>query len=120
MNYTSTIRSNYFRVKDRSQFIIFCSQWGLTPNDRGELAGFTVRESIYNDNDELSFDEELAKQLQRGEVCIYMEAGYEGARYITGQAIAVNSSGKMESVSLDEIYRRAKKLSKKPITRCEY
>jgi hypothetical protein len=48
-----------------------------------------------------------------------MGSGSEKLRYITGYAVAFNSDGDVETISLDEIYDRAKSLGNK-ITKAEY
>ena len=131
MNYYATVRSNYFRVKDLESFKQFCDRWGLELLEtvtRGEVVGFTPQR--FNDggirqppdDEEADFVSELAKQLDRDEVAIFMEAGNEGVRYVIGLATAVNWRGTQTHISLCDIYKKARKLTRRPdnITACEY
>ena len=51
--------------------------------------------------------EELAQHLADGEIAVLVEAGAEKLRYITGDAIAVNSKGEKVAFSLRHIYELA-------------
>jgi hypothetical protein len=132
-------RSNYFRVKDLKAFQELCSRWGVSfmtkSESEPELVGFVcetefgglpshIFEEVVGTDElkEYEFDDflkELAGLLKDGEVAIMMEAGAEKLRYITGCAVAVNSKGRTVSVSLDDIYKKAKKLGGN-ITPVEY
>jgi hypothetical protein len=64
----------------------------------------------------------LAKHLVPGQVAVVMEAGAEKMRYVCGYAWAVNAAGKVNEVSLGEIYKKAEKLAGRGVTvsPCEY
>jgi hypothetical protein len=56
---------------------------------------------------EFDLTAELAEHLSKGQVAILMEVGAEKQRYLTGEAIAVNSKGRVVFLSLGDIYRKA-------------
>jgi hypothetical protein len=133
MNYCATVRSNYFLVKSTEDFREFCDRWGLEVMEThtdvgGGRVGFTPHRCSEGhitqpaDDEDADFVKELAKQLERGEVAIFMEAGNEGVRYVIGLATAVNCRGTQTSISLCDIYKKARRLTKTPdnITVCEY
>jgi len=123
-NYDAATRSNYFRVKNASAFKTWCRQCGLEfwtgdlgddPDedffaisaDTGDCGGWP---SFYPEGgSEIDFTAELARHLDPRDIAILFEAGHEKLRYIIGQAIAVHPDGRTVSVTLDEIYRRARK-----------
>lgn len=61
----------------------------------------------------------VAAHLIEGEVAIFMEAGAEKMRYVSGVTVAVNSAGDTRRIDLDDIYELAKELTtdQHPITR---
>jgi hypothetical protein len=140
-NYYATARSNYFAVKDEQAFREWAGRLGLTvlePDHRDKSADgirrFGIAPGASDDNgswpdstydadadelDEFDLTEELAPHLADDEVAVLMEVGNEALRYITGTAVAVNSRGRTATVSLDTIYRAARKLGPN-ITRAEY
>lgn len=104
-------RSNYFKVKDREEFL------------RGLPGGVDVREkedrialipedywptTIDGETDEDTVDFNIAtyvgQHLVEGEVAVFMTIGYEGLRYLVGFAEAVNWEGEFIIVSLNDIY----------------
>lgn len=131
-----TSRSNYFRVKNLKKFKAFCARWGvefIAKDDTPELVGFLgesqfgglpshiTEEAELGEVRELDSDDfykELAEHLKDGEVAIMMEFGAQKHAYITGFAIAVNSKGETVSISLNDIYEKAKALGKN-ITKAE-
>jgi len=131
-DYCATVRSNYFKVKDPLLFDTFCERWGLEKLSKssGTLVGFTPdpMSSCHGtiegppEEDCPDFAHELSQQLEDGEVAIWMEAGNEKLRYVHGTACAVNSKGKLKTVSLYDIYKKAEKLTDRPkdISACEY
>lgn len=50
----------------------------------------------------------LAKYIPEGEVLIWQHVGFEGLRYLSGYAWAVNHFGKIRSINLDFIENLAK------------
>ncbi len=132
-----TSRSNYFMVKDVDKFKALCARWGIefvAKSDEPELVGFlglseygglpSYRLEKDKDTDEMieldsdDFYTELAENLKDGEVVVMIESGAQKHVYITGFAIAINSKGETVSLSLDEIYKKAKGLGEN-ITRAE-
>ncbi len=122
-------RSNYFRVKDVERFRELCSRWNITfirktenvngvetehpdlvgflcEGDSGGLPGYRYEKGEGEDAPEKEYEfedflHELSGLLAEGEVAVMVEAGAEKLRYVTGYALAVNSKGETESVSLD-------------------
>ncbi len=127
-------RSNYFRVKDIEAFRKLCKLWNITlitdekspvrvgflcENNNGGLPNYRYEDS--ESGEEFDFDDflsELSALLMDDEIAVMIEAGAEKLCYVTGCAIAINSKGDKCSVSLDEIYERAKAIGKN-ITKAE-
>lgn len=59
------------------------------------------------DETEIDWVNILTEHLAEGEVAILMEAGAEKLRYITGWAQAISWDGRVNTVSLDDIYAKA-------------
>lgn len=134
--YTSTARTNYFRVKDVDAFNKWIKQFtGLdkivhetqgtvgilfddgVPNVRWEtelIEGEEIESEV-----EIDFMEELGLYLADEEVAVLQECGSENLRYVNGYAIAVNNKGERREISINKIYDLAKELGSK-ITRAEY
>ncbi len=133
-NWYRSARSNYFRVKDIDAFRKLCKLWNITPitdeknpprvgflceNNNGGLPNYRYEDS--ESGEEFDFDDflsELSALLMDDEVAVMVETGAEKLCYVTGCAIAINSKGDKCSVSLDEIYERAKAIGKN-ITKAE-
>lgn len=136
-NYYSSIRSNYFRVKDREKFEEFLALLpGIMLITDGEKVGFyenygeglpsfyIVETELANgdiESEEKEFDlvRDIGEHLADDEVCIVMEVGSEKMRYLNGWAIAFNNKGEEETVDLGSIYTLGKRLGKN-ITECSY
>lgn len=130
-NYCATARSNYFKVKDVEAFKKWLDTVGSCKfiQDKEGRVGFYVDDDgmlpstrcndRQDESEELDLCAEIAQHLLPEEVAIVMEVGAEKCRYLSGFAHAVNSAGKVETVSIDQIYGRAKKLGKH-ITMAEY
>jgi len=133
-----TSRSNYFMVKDVDKFKTLCARWGVEFIEKDAASGFvgflgmseygglpSCRLEKDKDTDEMieldsdDFYTELADQLKDGEVAVLMEAGAQKHAYITGFAMAINSKGENVSLSLNEIYEKAKGLGEN-ITMAEH
>jgi hypothetical protein len=134
--YTSTARTNYFRVKDVDAFNKWIKQFaGLetivqerqgtigilfddgVPNVRWEtelIEGEEIESEV-----EIDFMEELGLYLADEEVAVLQEVGNENHRYVSGYAIAVNNKGGRREISINHIYELAKGLGSK-ITHAEY
>ena len=130
-NYTATTRSNYFRVKDATAFKAWCRSLGLhfwTDYRKGGsdavFYAITADADDYGgwpscnpeDDTDTDLTGELANHLDPRDVAILFEAGHEKLRYITGVAIAVHPDGRTVSVSLDDIYARARKAFGRKLT----
>jgi hypothetical protein len=61
----------------------------------------------------------VAEHLVEGDVTVFMSAGAEKARYITGIAVAINSERRMRRVFLTNIYDLARH-SGENVTVAEY
>jgi hypothetical protein len=120
-NYEPIFRSNYFAVKDEAKFKEFCNRFNLTlitkdgdeklfgcMNECGGMPSDV--ETDTGDYEEANFIKELSQQLADGHVAIVQEIGFEKMRYFVGYSIAMNSKGKTRDISIDAIYKRAKKL----------
>jgi hypothetical protein len=125
-NYYAMARSNYFRVKDADEFKRWCkhrnldfstkefddvgARYTIFPGE-GEEAGWPRFESSDGDDDiEIDIPEELSNHLHPKDAAVLFQVGWEKLRYLTGDAVAVTSTGKRVYLTLDEIYDRAEKL----------
>jgi len=123
-NYTATAVSNYFAVKDADAFTATCERLGLeysstTKDDRtlyrvsgpNDDCGAFPRWLPSDDPDEdditVDFVREIAAHLADGWVAVFMEAGAEGSRSVTGVAWACNNTGSVVTIDLDDIYGHA-------------
>ncbi len=120
-NYCATTRSNYFRVKDAAAFEAWCNERNLDfwtkpiddhgdfyaiSADTGDCAGWPSYDS--DADDEFDIAGELANHLDPRDVAILFEIGSEKLRYLNGYAVAVHAGGRTVSVSLRDIYKRAR------------
>jgi len=133
--YTSSARTNYFRVKDVDAFNKWIKQFrGLETivQERQGTVGILFDDGVPTyrwgtiEGDEIDFNEveidfmeELALHLADEEVAVLQEVGAENLRFVNGYAIAVNNKGGRRDISLENIYDLAKELGSK-ITRAEY
>jgi hypothetical protein len=124
-DYYATARSNYFQVKDPDalrrklagldidvltddpqdpqRVVLLCrSDHGSWPNSRYDENA--------DDDVEVDLAAIIAQHLTDGQVAVLMESGAEKLRYIGGLAVAVNNRGEQVSLSLEDIYERAKHL----------
>lgn len=131
-NWDGVCRSNYFRVKDKAAFRIWFSAFEANSDatlveEDDKFCFYSMSGSMptyqANSGEEVEFCDEIASQLVEGEVCVIMSGGYENARYVTGEALAINSKGDVVTVSLNDIYALAAKTFCVPvetISACEY
>jgi hypothetical protein len=133
--YTSSARTNYFRVKDVNAFNKWIKQFsGLETivQERQGTVGILFDDGVPTyrwgtiEGDEIDFNEveidfmeELALHLADEEVAVLQEVGAENLRFVNGYAIAVNNKGERRDISLENIYDLAKELGSN-ITRAEY
>ncbi|MET0885373.1 MAG: hypothetical protein ABWX92_02890 [Mycetocola sp.] len=74
-------------------------------------------------NKHASLAQLVASHLLEGEVAVFIEVGFEKMRYLGGHATAVDSTGDLRSIDLDDIYGlAAAELSTngQPITMAHY
>ncbi len=131
-NWYGTSRSNYFRVKDEAQFRQWVDRRGISifqsSEDSTLFAVYSTDDGSWPSYDmesdaEVDFVNELSQHLAKDEVAVLLTAGAEKLRYITGEALAVNHKGKVVDVSLLDIYRKAARTFRVPlssITHAEY
>jgi hypothetical protein len=134
-NWQGAARTNYFFVKNEKQF----KAWADNPPNMeiGEKDGRFMLMStcpdtgaftqyVYDDETGHEYDvdlTEIAQFLEDGQVAIFMEAGAEKLRCITGWAMAVSWDGRVENVSIDDIYEKAANafgVNRSSITACSY
>ncbi len=111
MSYYSRLRSNLFRVRDVRQFAEFCSKFGLkmTHDPSANYVCFFSKGTGLPladpaTGEPVDFMECLALHLEPGEVAEVREISYNGDMIMTGYSMAVDSSGRVVSVSLEDIY----------------
>jgi hypothetical protein len=122
-NYTGYARSNYFRVRDETAFLIWVEtlsgvvarrevddpeHFTLLVEDGDDGRWPVCRYSEPEGEEEVDLHEELAGHLAEGEVAVLEEVGVEKLRYLVGYAVAVNHRGEKLAVSLDDIYEKVR------------
>lgn len=125
-NYYATARSNYFAVKDAAAFLAWAKSRQLAVWDQAQVDGtllYAIGPDEHDDSGswptylydeetdeelEVNVPDELVEHLADGYVAVLMEAGAEKRRYVNGYAVAIHSSGEVVSLSLDDIYQKAK------------
>ncbi|NLF19586.1 MAG: hypothetical protein GX595_20340 [Lentisphaerae bacterium] len=118
-DWTGVSRTNFFRVKDGAAFEQAMSGhavdlWKKEPEGEGTLYGLGAgsNEGYWpdwnDDGDEIDFPAIVAEHLADGEIVVFVSAGYEKHRYVTGHAIALDNTGKTVEVDIGDIYARAK------------
>lgn len=124
-NYVAFARSNYFGVTDPALFQALCTRWNLEMITEDGKYGFLCEEGLPDDcmppefEQKTDFTGELAALLLPGDVAVMQEIGFEKLRYLVGYARAINHLGEEVSLSINDIYERAKDLGPN-ITTCEY
>jgi len=118
-NFYGTARTNYFKVKDLEAFKKFVEELsGAVLITKEGLFGFysddssgCMPSSVYNretgEHEDIDVIEEVSKHLAEGEVAVFMEAGAEKMRYISGWSTVVNHKGETVDINLDCIYSMA-------------
>lgn len=114
-NWYGASRSNYFKVKDVAAFKEAMSNYEVNvwdADDEGFALGAATEDGSWpsydSANDEyIDFEDVVAPHLADGEVCVFMSAGHEKLRYITGNAIAFINTGEYVALSLGHIYQMA-------------
>lgn len=115
-NYTPSLRSNAFRVKDRETFARWIEE-GLETEieidfiqdepDQVVIYGYSDVPSFDVNGEEIDFYQVLASHMPANEMAIIFAIGNEKLRYLVGFATAIHSSGETVEVSLHDIYREA-------------
>ncbi len=136
-NYYEHARSNYFEVKDEAAFLAWAEKRWIKTARQGDSPKFAVFPRDENGwprfdfevEDEAGYDadidfvQELANRLKEGQIAVLQSVGYEKLRYLSGQAVAFDHTGKQVEVSIDDIYERAAaafQISADQIEACEY
>lgn len=122
MNFYETARSNYFAVKDSAAFQYELERVpGIMAKEQDGLWCLLMDEGVpawiesedgdpFSEDGSFDLQEFLAGHLVDGHVAVVMASGYEGMRYVSGYAFAVNSIGEARWVSLSDIYALAEEL----------
>jgi len=128
-NFYGTARTNYFKVKDAQKFQEAMAEipnievvtkpedcFGIMASgdsDSGCFPGYGWSEEN-GEEYEIDLPQLVSKHLREDEVAVFMEAvavfmeaGAEKLRYISGWSLAVNSKGEEIVVSLSDIYKLA-------------
>ena len=123
-NYYGTTRTNYFAVKDAEAFLAEVANYPVSviTDTRGEqtLYGFLDDDpdgsgdvwTTYDgyDESEIEWQDVFARHLADGWVAIFMTAGAEKYRYVSGSATAYNNKGESMHLDLTDIYTLANDL----------
>lgn len=117
-NWYGTSRSNYFAVKDPAAFNALMARYEVKVIGNADgLVGFIsntefgtipTRDNDDSDEDPICILDDLVEHLAEGHVCIVMEIGSVKSCYVTGNAIAVSSTGETIQIGLDDIYKAAR------------
>lgn len=133
-NWYGTARSNAFRVKDEDAFredMVELAGLEVHRREPADASGehgprFVLLEPhgegwpsptrpVYDEAGDLVREEEVdlfdlvAGHLAEGEVAVFVEAGAEKHRYVTGTSVAVNDKGESLAVHLDDIYEKVER-----------
>lgn len=117
MNTNLMFRSNPVRVRDETSFKALLESLGvehvwIDPDGRVMFASDegvpSWRDIGPNDDaEEINFVKEVATHLCHGEVCVLVQVGFEGLRWLYGGAVAFDNSGREVTVSTQDVYERA-------------
>jgi hypothetical protein len=115
-------RSNYFRVKDEEAFRLALDEVDIEVCSDSEGRVCLLSEDEYGgwpswiygdeDSEDVEFDlpTVVSEHLCDEEVAVLIEVGAEKLRYLTGNAVAVNSRNEVRVINLESIYEVAKDL----------
>ena len=125
-NYYCTSRSNYFEVKNPQAFYHWAKNRGLKcwhkEDDEEGRVLYAVAPAELDDRStddgswpgfdwatgkEFDLFEELSQHLADDWVAVFMQAGAEKMRYVSGFATAIDSKGERIDIALHDIYQRA-------------
>lgn len=124
-NWIGSARSNYFQVKNEAAFREWAGKRDLhvmegtkgeppepsfgvySEDEYGGWPSFDQELEDETGDGRIDLASELATHLKDGEVAVLEEVGAEKLRYLTGVAVAINHTGKIVVVSIDDIYLKA-------------
>lgn len=129
-NWQGVARTNYFNVNDPDAFKARMTEIAENAGSGGirllegddQTFGLIADEGNWPDcierdvgddaevrmeSESIDMVAEVASFLRADSIAVFMEAGYEGERYVSGQSIAVNSEGEILEVNLNDIYSLA-------------
>ena len=130
-NWYGVARSNYFAVKNKKKFLKDMAQLEVEVQTQ-ELEPKKVKYAIFSiseeggwnnwdkEGEQICYVQLISKHLVDKEICVLVECGAEKHRYLTGQSCAFDSSGKTVSVSIDDVYEKAKAEFGKLPSQAEY
>ena len=134
-NWYGTARSNYVRVKDAGAFRVWAATLpGVDVVQKGETFALLVSLNSHTGGwpteregeiepghaREIDVGQEIVSHLVPGEVFIFCECGAEKLRYLTGWATAVDDTGRMLHISIEDIYALVRKRWKRTPTLAIY
>ncbi|CAB4185672.1 hypothetical protein UFOVP1492_14 [uncultured Caudovirales phage] len=116
MDYKGQGRSNYFKVKEPSEFRKWCREVGIKYACRG---GRQFSVSATDDGDlpdthpetgeDLNALEEILDRMADGQTLVWFHTGSEGMRYMNGCALALHKGKETMIVDLGTIYQLIQK-----------
>ncbi len=121
MNSESKGRTNYFKVKNKNEFMEYIEQFDeLEAFENSEnMVGFLAEEGLPStkpildaEGDEIDYEEvdileDLQKMLTDDTVLIYQEICSEGMRWVQGFSIAITSNQPIIRCDMSDIYSMA-------------
>ncbi len=114
-NYIPKCRSNYVRPIDPHSFRKLLSSFeGVELIEKEGKMGFICDDGLPERKDAddeypsiLDFAVQIGSLIQKDEVFVIQEIGYEANRFLCGASYAIQSSGAICTLSLDDIYGAA-------------
>jgi hypothetical protein len=115
--YIAKSRSNYFRVDDVADFTAEMEEMELTVlRDKDGRVGVMVDQVDkgiwpfydFEKDEEIDIVDAIAAHLVDGEVAVLMQSGARKHAFIGADAVAFNNQGERVTLSLQEIYDRAR------------
>lgn len=122
-NWEGVARTNYFTPLDlgklealaqQASFVVYPSIVASAPKVAlGSTEGgwpSMIYDEEKDEERDFSFEKDIMPLVAEGEVVILQEAGYEGQRYVTGNAVAFQRQGDLVrsvQVNIDDIYKLA-------------
>lgn len=138
-NWYGTARSNYFKVRDleafKEEFGDMCriverdGMVAVFPDDTTDDGSFPSTRLVVvesgdeetEDYEDFDFVEAVSEHLTEDSIAVFMCAGAEKQRYISGWAVAIDHKGEREELVLRDIHRlAAKRWPYSTVTDCSY